>query len=189
MQITVEIVNVSQPIFTKTARGGYHTIEVALKQDGKIGGKKFLDFNDQVIFTQVKGLQVGKVYDVEIEKNDKGFWDWKVISPSDGSVAPAPVAASNATSQAPQAAAAPVSRVTGSNYETPDERSIRRAFEREKHRQIGRQGCLNIALSFQSSVEPKGITSTPEGIIALAKTFENFVFGDAIEHLVSDFPE
>ena len=72
----VEIVNVTPPQFVKTAKGGYNVLEVAYKSDGKVTGKKLMDFASKAAFDLLLNAKQGEVFDVESEKNDKGYFDW-----------------------------------------------------------------------------------------------------------------
>jgi hypothetical protein len=71
-------------------------------------------------------------------------------------------------------------KVTGSNYETPEERAIRREFERTKHRQIGRQGCINSAINLLVHNAGKSSISASV-VISTAKELEDFVFNTPLE--------
>ena len=119
--IAIEVVNVAAPSFVKTAKGGYNMIEVAHKQDGKIGGKRLLDFASPTVYNTFLAAQPGTVFNVEIEKNEKGYWDWVSATPvsanssSDGTSGPAA-----ATDSAASKPATGRFRVTCSTYETPE---------------------------------------------------------------------
>ena len=79
-------------------------------------------------------------------------------------------------------------RVTGSNYETPAERAIRRAFEEKKHKQIGKQGSINSAIAFLQAVNPKGIPNDVTVVLAVAKQFNEFAFSETVADLADDIP-
>jgi hypothetical protein len=194
----IEVLSVGQPVFTKTTKGGYNSIEVAYKSDGKVEGKKIVDFSNKDIYAQVAQMQPGQSANITLDKDPKGYWQWVGIALGGGQVSQAPATQGSQTGNPPQATGG---RVTGSNYETPDERRLRRAFECLKHRQIGRQGCLNIALAYLSS--PKGpITQSAEEVIDTARQFESYVFNkenseiakiqstdiDALAGLTDDIP-
>lgn len=185
--LQLEIISVSAPAFTKTARGGYNSIEVAYKNNGKIEGKKFVDFNNKAIYEAVQQLQSGQTVYVTTEKGDGDqYWQWSRISTdaptqdqgNSGGGTEAPAPASTASKPA-------TGRVVGSNYETPEERALRRGFDKVKHRQIGRQGCLNTALALLTHNSPKGGVSLAE-LKTTAGELEHFVFGD--EPLTDDIP-
>ena len=86
-------------------------------------------------------------------KNEKtGYWDWVGLE-GDGIVA-----------ETKQASASVGARVTGSNYETKEERAARQVY-------IIRQSSLSTA------VELLGQGKSVADVIATAKQFEAYVFG------------
>lgn len=193
-QLKIEILNVGSPVFTKTQKGGYYKIDVAFKNltfGNKVEGKNLIDFNNKDVFNAVQQLKAGDVRTVDMVKNAKGYWDWTGFA--EGSAG----GASNTSAVASGNGAAQTgggTKYSGRDFETADERKLRRDFEALKHRQIGRQGCLNIALAYLAQ-GPKGKVS-PEEVIELAHTFEKFVFTDnpeapsvaGLEGMVDDIP-
>ena len=163
--IKIEVIAIVGPSYIKTPRGGYNQIEVAYKDGaGKVGGKKLVDFNskevstNEEVFKIAKGFQPGERYSVTSEKIGD-YWYWTSISAANESAeqtdgqAPASDAGNqNGSSEARPAGATGVrGKVTGSNYETPEERKLRRDFDQLKHKQIGRQGCINSALEYMTA--------------------------------------
>src|SRR3990167_7784422 len=142
-QLQVEVVNVSAPVFTKTARGGYNIIEVAYKgQDGKISGKKLLDFANVAVYNQFLAVQPGDKFLVDTEKNEKGYYDWVKVGPFvEGASQPI---AESTTGPTPSSGRG---RVMGSTYETPEERATNRAA-------IIRQSTINMAIAYAAPGEP-----------------------------------
>jgi hypothetical protein len=140
----IEIVNVTGPTHVPNAKGGYHVVEVAYKQDGKITGKKLVDFNNPELFALVTNLEVGKFYDIASEKNARGYWDWTAIAeveaPSEKAAAPAP------KGRPGRPAGSGGGRVVGNTYETHEERALNRAA-------IVRQFSINAAIEFDKSAE------------------------------------
>lgn len=170
--ITIEVVNVAAPSFVKTAKSGYNMIEVAHKQDGKIGGKRLLDFASPTVYNMFLAAQPGTVYSVEIEKNEKGYWDWVSATPATADTAA--VATNVKASDAP--ATAPVStgargRVTGSTYETPEERAVNRAA-------IIRQSTLNMAIAALGNPTGVAAATIPPTLFQLARQFEDHIYTD-----------
>ena len=157
MQITV--IDVGTPA-TKTASTGrqYQEIELMFKDDtGKPNTKKIMSFN-QDLYRSVQGLQRGAVISVERKKNDKtGYWDWISFYTGDSRVA-----------QPESKAASPATRVTGSNYETKEERAARQVM-------IVRQSSIS------SAVAALGVGGkTPvdaQQVIDYAKRLESYVLG------------
>lgn len=177
-QINVEIIAVSDLGYTKTTKGGYNTIEVAYKEDGAVKGKKFLDFNHPDVFKFLKTTKSGDKLNVVIEKeagrDGKEYWQW--ISVSYGAITgetAGGVAGSTEASSNPSTAnkSGSVGRVTGSNYETPQERAARQRY-------IVRQSSLTTALEFLKSKGPSGVSITVDEVVRYARQFEAFVFGE-----------
>jgi len=148
--IVITVIDVSAPVRVATAKGGYNAIDVAYRKDGKIEGKKIVDFANKEVYNQLKngGMIVGKSYEVQLEKvND--YWQWMSFA----AVADEVVEQAASGGAVPVGTVAPAratSRVTGSNYETPDERKV-------KQRSIQRQTCLERALGLLIHNSPKGL--------------------------------
>ena len=169
-QFQIEVLSVTPPVFTKTARGGYNTLEVAYKFDGKTTGKKLLDFVTKASYDVLVNAKQGEVYFIEAEKNEKGYIDWLTASPVDVTnvIAETAVAESApATPAKPSAVPAARGRVVGNTYETPEERFTNRAA-------IIRQSTLNMAIELLSS-DP---TTTLAQIATTARQFEDHVYTD-----------
>src|SRR3990167_11240202 len=122
-QFQVEIVNVTPPVFIKTVKGGYNVLEVAFKQDGRVGGKKFMDFAAPGVYNLLETAKAGDIFDVVSEKNAKGYIDWVSVNPGTAAEAgqEAPESSSNVVTKASSAPARP-GRVVGNTYETAEER-------------------------------------------------------------------
>lgn len=114
-----------------------------------------MDFTNKEVFEFVKSLKPGDQADVVIEKEagSDGVerWQWKSIRAADGTQE---TVESNIETTAergtPPTSQRAVGRVTGSNYETPEERAIRRAFDREKQHYIVAQSSVDYALKYLS---------------------------------------
>ena len=118
--------------------------------------------------------------DVTSVKNEKtGFWDWTAIGTGDSGNA-------SQTNSGGQAVSQTTTRVTGSNYETKEERAV-------KQRYIVRQSSVANAIS-ALAINAKSTPKSGE-IVELAKVFEEYVFStpSALDLLVnemdSDIPE
>ena len=169
-QFQIEVVSVTPPVFTKTARGGYNTLEVAYKQDGKVTGKKLLDFVTKATYDVLVNAKAGEVYFIEAEKNEKGYIDWLAASPVDVTNVVAETAvAGSAPATLAKSSAVPTARgrVVGNTYETPEERFTNRAA-------IIRQSTLNMAIELLGS-DP---TTTLAQIATTARQFEDHVYTD-----------
>lgn len=150
----IEVLSVNGPTFVKTARGGYNTLEVAYKNlsfNGKVEGKKLVDFNNPQVFAEAKALQPGSKVTITQEKGDDDkFWNWTGIGV--GSDAPQTEASTGGnTGSGGESAPVPTEsssragskggRVVGNNYETPEERARRQVY-------IVRQSSFTAAQEF-----------------------------------------
>ena len=169
MQITVIDVGTPNSRTSSTGRQ-FQEIELMFKDStGKPNSKKIMSFNSD-LYKAVQGLQRGAVVFVQRVKNDKtGYWDWVSIGEGGEQV----------VEQRLQAAS-PSTRVTGSNYETKEERAARQIL-------IVKQSSLSTAVS-ALSVGGKSAPSAAD-VIAYAKQLEEYVLGTSIEHLPSDIVE
>ena len=152
----INIVDVGTPSTKASSNGrSYQEIEITYKtENGQVANKKLMSFSNPSVFNHIKGLAKGEVVNVTTVKNAKGFWDWTGI----GNEGDAPVA-----TQSKPATAQAGCRVTGSNYETKEERAARQVF-------IIRQSSLSTA------VELLGQGKSVDEVIATAKQFEAYVF-------------
>jgi len=166
----INIVDVGAPN-THAAKNGrsYQSIEVTYKNDqGQTQSKKLMSFSNPTVFNHIRDLTKGDALNVTTEKDANGYWQWTGIG------------GDNAVSETKQATPATGGRVTGSNYETKEERAARQVY-------IIRQSSLSTA------VELLGTGSKVTDVIATAKEFEAYVFSkstgiDAINELEDDIP-
>lgn len=168
----INIIDVAAPT-TNTNRNGreYQSIEVTYKDDqGRVSSKKLMSFSNPEVFKTAQTWEKGDSVNIAMEKDDAGYWNWtKVLA--DGEAAPAPTNASagGASTSAPRASTAkPTNRVTGSNYETKEERALRQ-------RMIVRQSSLSNAVA---TLATHGNPLTPDQVMALATKYEQFVMGE-----------
>lgn len=178
MAKTIKLSIIAEPIITHVAnaKGGYDVAEVAFKEeDGKVNGKKLNSYFQKAIFPIVKELKRGDAIEVSIEKeagsDGKEYWQWKdvrvlgageVASPVQSSGSP--TEATNATSSGTRTASG-TGRVTGSNYETPEERALRQVL-------IVRQSCLEQANKFLATTGEY----TEDNLTAVAGRLYDWVF-------------
>ena len=166
----INIVDVGAPN-THAAKNGrsYQSIEVTYKNEqGQTQSKKLMSFSNPTVFNHIRDLTKGDALNVTTEKDANGYWQWTGIG------------GDNAVAETKQATPATGGRVTGSNYETKEERAARQVF-------IIRQSSLSTA------VELLGTGSKVSDVIATAKEFEAYVFSkatgiDAINELEDDIP-
>jgi len=142
-----------------TAKGSYQQLEVTFKNltFNKTESKKIMSFGANAgAFKVLAEAQSGQVYEVTVVKNAQGYNDWTSVVPSTGEATTASAPANKS--------AAPAARST---YETPEERAQRQIL-------IVRQSCLNVSCN-TLAVGAKSLK--PEEVIAVAKQYENYVFG------------
>ena len=159
----IEIVAVEQEEKkSASGTGGYSMLTVTYKSNGRIAEKKIMSFVNPSVFEGVKGLGKGDVREVTSVKNEKsGYWDWIAVG-AEGSVAPPSATASSPTA---------TTRVTGSTYETKEERAV-------KQRYIVRQSSISNAIASLGS--NLGVLKSKD-VIKLAKDYEEYVFGEVSE--------
>ena len=150
----INIIDVGQPN-THAAKNGrnYQSIEVTYKaENGQVANKKLMSFSNPSVFNHIKGLSKGAVLNVTTTKDAAGYWQWTGIG--DDNVA-------DTTQTKPAATGG--GRVTGSNYETKEERAARQVY-------IIRQSSIS------SAVELLGQGKSVDEVLSVAKQFEAYVF-------------
>ena len=158
MQISV--IDVGQPT-THAGNNGrsYQMIEVAYKnENGQIQQKKLFSFRNPDVFKSAQTWEKGQAVHVQAEKNEKGYWEWIGLGEAAANSSPAP------TTSKPSGN----TRVTGSNYETKEERAARQVM-------IVRQSSISSAVS---ALTASNNVPSSEDILSLAKQFEDFVMGN-----------
>lgn len=174
----LDIIDVSQPS-TATTRNGrqYQSIEVTFKnEEGKVQSKKLMSFSNPDVFKTAQTWEKGDLVNVATEKDEAGYWQWTRVL-AEGEQSPAPAV------QTASATARPATRVTGSNYETKEERALRQVM-------IVRQSSLANAVS---TLATHGKAITEIDVIGLAKKYEAFVLGQqeaepSLENFADDIP-
>jgi hypothetical protein len=116
------------------------------------------------IFKQVNELEQGTEIEVEVIKNEDGFNQWKTLT-----VLGARDSAAKATPTG--TATAGVTKVTGSNYETRDERAARQVL-------IVKQSSLAQAIAYFGT---DARAQSVESILEVAQTFADWVFAQDAE--------
>ena len=166
----VNVVDVSN-LNTHTAKNGrqYQSVEVMYKNDqGQAQNKKLMSFANPAVFKAAQEWQKGDVIHVSTEKDANGYWQWTAVGGADDTT-------DTGSSSAPATqgnAAKPATRVSGSNYETKEERAARQVM-------IVRQSSLSNAVA---TLGIEGSKATANDVITLAKLYEQFVLaGEALE--------
>ena len=171
MQITV--IDVGAPN-THAAKNGrtYQSLEVTYKNEqGQAQSKKLMSFSNPQVFKAAQTWEKGTQVNVTTEKDANGYWQWTGLGGGESTVADNKPAASSGNS----------TRVTGSNYETKEERAARQVY-------IIRQSSISSAIDLLKDNKP-----TVEGVLQVAKQFEDYIFAekkgvDAINDLDDDVP-
>lgn len=159
MQIQIIDVGTPNTIAGKNGRS-YQSIEVTYKsQDGKVASKKLMSFSNPTVFKTIAGLNKGDSVDVTTQKDDAGYWQWTAINQG-----------GEAKPMATTTNSAPATRVTGSNYETKEERAARQ-------RLIVRQSSLSNAIDILS-VGAKALKK--EEVLQLANELADWVFEEVV---------
>ena len=169
----IEIIQVvREDLPSKNGKGTYGQLTVVYKSGGKVQEKKLISFSNPAVFKHIEGMKQGETAEVTTVKNDKGYWDWTNIG---GAVA-------TTTESKP---AATTNRVTGSNYETKEEREARQRY-------IIRQSSISSAVA---ALIPGAKSALDVGdVLRLAKEFETYVFSKSaldmlVDELQDDIPE
>lgn len=163
MQITV--IDVSQQTHASKNGRTYQSLEVAYKNDqGQTQSKKLVSFTNPEVFKAAKDWQKGATVEVTTMKDANGYWQWTGLG-------------GNAQVATETKQATPTTRVTGSNYETKEERAQRQVY-------IIRQSSISSAVELL-----KGSTNKAEDIISLAKRFEEYVFAPTVAGSFDDLPD
>jgi len=140
-------------------KGKWNQVEVTYKNlaTDKVDSKNIVSFSNKDVYNILKDSRQGDVFEVTTEKNDKGYWEWtNIVGAVATPVGEQPKKESGGTQYK-------------STYETPEERALKQVY-------IIRQSSIASAISLLKN--DKKVPSKDE-VLALAKDFENFVFGNA----------
>jgi hypothetical protein len=160
----VDVVREDKP--SSNGKGTYGVLTVTYRSNGKIAEKKLMSFTNPTVFKHFEKATKGDQIDVTSVKNDKtGYWDWTAIGSGDAPSAPQS-----------QGTATPT-RVTGSNYETREERAAKQKY-------IVKQSSLSAAVALLT-VGAKTPPSAKD-VIALADEFVNYVFDNTEAEALGD---
>ena len=163
MQIEVVSINTNT---VPTAKGSYQVTEVAYKdmKDGKINGKKIMSFTNKDVYKVMTNAKVGDKYDIGLEKDDKGYWQWSSATLSTGGTSTA----------APSGNSSP-----RSTYETAEERATKQDF-------IIRQSSLTNAIN---TLKTDKNTPAFEDVVKLAEEYVKFVYNKPPVSMFTDIPD
>lgn len=138
---------------------GKNSFQVPVKymDKGKEFTKKVMQFANKEIYELIRNAKAGEQYDVQVDKDDNGYWQWSSLTKVDASTPAA--AASN-----------PAANARGGSYETADERRARQFY-------IARQSSLERAVSVYGASAVDNV----DAVLELAATFENWVMRPTTE--------
>lgn len=131
MQFIIKTLSKIETGVAKNSRGGnYNFVDINYKRldNGKVEGKRVVDFSNKDVFNFAKQIQAEQEYQVTVDKDAKGYWQWVGIG------LPGAVVEDNSstkeTTYTPRSASGPASKPSNSTpvrstYETPEERAIR----------------------------------------------------------------
>lgn len=170
MQITISNVDIQD-------KGKYKIAVIEyLNQEGRNEKKNVVSFGNKTLYAALSTASKGDIFDVKLNKNDKGYWEFTEATKSEGG---------SSSSQGSKTSATASPRST---YETPEERAARQVY-------IIRQSSLSTAVNILS-VGAKSLKV--DDVLATAKVLEDFVFGKSqvqepgvatLATLSDDYPE
>ena len=163
----------SVEIVPDQAPAKYNILTVNYTDAGKLASRKMFSFVAKEVYPVFAKASSGESFEVTEEKNAKGYYDFtsaKSVGFSSGATAEAAPAAGSPT----KSFTAPAS----STYSTKEERDQTQVY-------IVRQSSIKHAIDTISLLGAKKITQ--DEILALARKYENFVFGkvDATPNVAS----
>ena len=160
----IQVISCSKPEWKeKPPKSKWQEVNLTFAAAGKTQVKKFLSFNP--IFNKVKEMEEGEQYEVSMQKNDAGYWDWTAVEKLSSANGPV-------ESSAPFTPDAPKQMSRPSTYETAEERAKKQVY-------IIRQSSLANAISLLAA--NGGKKNTVEEVVATAQQFADFVFGIEVE--------
>lgn len=180
MEIVGTVISYSPSVKIEKQGGGtydayelvYRTPENEVKQFAKpITGLKF----NKPLASALASIKPNDAFTLTLEKNKADYWEPKSIQVGDVGQAQVSIAQVSGTPQVTSVGSRGASRVTGSTYETPDERAKKQVV-------IVRQSCLAQAvaiadLQFRVSVQIGAVPNLPDvnHILDIASVLEAHV--------------
>lgn len=172
MQIQIQFIDVSVE-----DKGKYKMAEITFKDlaKGQTSSKKLMSFSNPVVYKTLVDAKKGEVYTIEMQKNDKGFWDWTAASTATG-INTASGGSPEATTKASGSSGFASPKST---YETPEERAKKQVY-------IVRQSSISAAID---TLKTDKKNPSKEEVVSVAKFYEAFVFGLETEPVkLADIP-
>ena len=167
--VIIKIVSVDEPVFNKTTRGGYNSVEVVYNNEsfqGKVEKRKVMDFTNKEVYKTLVAASKNDIFTVSREKDEKGFWQWVDIS-TDVKTPPEKQEVPSKATPAPK-----------STYETPEERAKRQVY-------IVKQSSITNAIEYLNHNKKN---YNVEDILETAQMFVDFVFGVPLDTDNTELP-
>lgn len=142
---------------------GYQKAVVIYTYNGEPRKQTIVSFSNPSIFkTVTQELTPGQEIEVDVTKNAGGFNEWKSVSLAGG-------AGTNTSNQSgPATVSTPTAtRVTGSNYETREERAARQVL-------IVKQSSLSAAVATLTPAAKAALD--PKAVLEVAQEYADWVF-------------
>ena len=136
-------------------RNKWQVASVSYTKDGEARVQKLLSFSNPDSFAVVQTLNPGDIVDVTITKNDQGYNQWAKVEKV--------TAGNKAGTNAPTSG-----RVTGSNYETPEERKV-------KQLHIARQNSVGNAVAMLTPGAKAPLEL--DKVLELADSLVEYIYG------------
>lgn len=169
MQVQIKDVQVE---WAGEGRKKYGKAVVNYSYNGEARRQQIMSFANPDVFKKVQEL-TGQTVEVEVGKNDKGYSEWRSIA-----IASAAAHAGSGTSSAS------TTRVSGSNYETKEERAHRQVL-------IAKQSSLKAAVDILTPGAKSALDAN--AVIELAEKLTDWVLAQpakdlSIEGMSDDLP-
>lgn len=168
MQIQIQFINAEIE-----DKGKYKMAEIAYKDlvKGQTSSKKLMSFTNPVVYKTMTDAKKGEVYNVDLVKNEKGYWDWTAVALAN--------AVNTVSGGHPEPSGGKASPSPKSTYETAEERAQRQVL-------IVRQSSAATAVA---ALKTDKKSPTSNEVIAYAQDLENYVFGIAAQPIpLADLP-
>ena len=140
-------------------KGKYNQLTVNFKNlnTGVVMATKVMSFTVPDVYAQLKDAAVDSVFDIKSEKNEKGYWEWKMATPSQ-----------EEETKVAKGSYAAKANSAGRDFETSAER-----FTRQKL--IVRQSSLTTAIE---SLKSSGDPFDSDDVTKVAEKYEAWVYRD-----------
>lgn len=155
-------------------KGKYKMAEIAYKDliKNQVSSKKLMSFSNPLVYKIMVDAKKGEIFNVELIKNEKGYWDWTAVT-SSNSV--------DTAGAVPAAAGAKINTSPKSTYETAEERAQRQIL-------IVKQSSLSNAIEYLTATGAVKKASAKDVTIC-AQEFYEWVFGNDVSPIpLTDLP-